>query len=78
MTAFPDFFEIILFYFFNKICQFFLQGGKIAKVPMNPRLTNSSQGVKNIFKKHGRLAQVDRALVSGTKGRGFESRIAHQ
>ncbi len=25
----------------------------------------------------GRLAQVDRALVSGTKGRGFESRIAH-
>jgi hypothetical protein len=26
----------------------------------------------------GRLAQMDRALVSGTKGRGFESRIAHQ
>jgi hypothetical protein len=25
----------------------------------------------------GRLAQVDRALVSGTKGRAFESRIAH-
>ena len=24
----------------------------------------------------GRLAQLDRALVSGTKGRGFESRIA--
>jgi hypothetical protein len=24
----------------------------------------------------GRLAQVDRALVSGTKGRAFESRIA--
>lgn len=28
------------------------------------------------LKKGGRLAQVDRALVSGTKGRGFESRIA--
>jgi hypothetical protein len=26
----------------------------------------------------GRLAQVDRALVSGTRGRAFESRIAHQ
>ena len=26
----------------------------------------------------GRLAQMDRALVSGIKGRGFESRIAHQ
>ena len=26
---------------------------------------------------HGRLAQLDRALVSGTKGRGFNSRIAH-
>ncbi len=26
----------------------------------------------------GRLAQVDRALVSGTKGRAFESPIAHQ
>ena len=25
----------------------------------------------------GRLAQVDRALVSGTKGRAFESHIAH-
>ena len=25
----------------------------------------------------GRLAQLDRALVSGTKGRGFNSRIAH-
>jgi hypothetical protein len=25
----------------------------------------------------GRLAQLDRALVSGTKGREFESRIAH-
>lgn len=25
----------------------------------------------------GRLAQEDRALVSGTKGRAFESRIAH-
>ena len=25
----------------------------------------------------GRLAQVDRALVSGTKGRAFESPIAH-
>jgi hypothetical protein len=25
----------------------------------------------------GRLAQLDRALVSGTRGRGFESRIAH-
>ena len=25
----------------------------------------------------GRLAQMDRALVSGTKGRGFNSRIAH-
>ena len=25
----------------------------------------------------GRLAQVDRALASGAKGRGFESRIAH-
>jgi hypothetical protein len=24
----------------------------------------------------GRLAQVDRALVSGTRGRAFESRIA--
>ncbi len=24
----------------------------------------------------GRLAQLDRALVSGTKGRGFNSRIA--
>ncbi len=27
---------------------------------------------------NGRLAQLDRALVSGTRGRGFESRIAHQ
>ncbi len=26
----------------------------------------------------GRLAQVDRALVSGTKGRAFESPIARQ
>ena len=26
---------------------------------------------------NGRLAQLDRALVSGTRGRGFESRIAH-
>ena len=26
----------------------------------------------------GRLAQMDRALVSGTKGPGFESRIAYQ
>jgi hypothetical protein len=26
----------------------------------------------------GRLAQVDRALVSGTRGRAFESLIAHQ
>ena len=28
--------------------------------------------------KSGRLAQLDRALVSGTRGRAFESRIAHQ
>lgn len=26
----------------------------------------------------GRLAQMDRALVSGTRGRGFESHIAYQ
>ncbi len=25
----------------------------------------------------GRLAQLDRALASGAKGRGFDSRIAH-
>ncbi len=31
-------------------------------------------GYKNVI---GRLAQLDRALVSGTKGRAFESRIAH-
>jgi hypothetical protein len=27
---------------------------------------------------YGRLAQLDRALVSGTRGRGFKSRIAYQ
>ncbi len=26
----------------------------------------------------GRLAQLDRALVSGTRGRGFKSHIAYQ
>ena len=26
---------------------------------------------------HGQLAQLDRALASGAKGRAFESRIAH-
>ena len=29
------------------------------------------------FDKLGQLAQLDRALASGAKGRGFESRIAH-
>ncbi len=29
------------------------------------------------IRRGGRLAQLDRALVSGTKGRGFNSRIAH-
>jgi hypothetical protein len=28
------------------------------------------------LRQDGRLAQLDRALVSGTKGRGFNSRIA--
>ena len=27
---------------------------------------------------YGRLAQLERALVSGTRGRAFESRIARQ
>ncbi len=27
--------------------------------------------------RYGRLAQLDRALASGAKGRAFESRIAH-
>ncbi len=26
----------------------------------------------------GRVAQLDRALASGAKGRGFESRLVHQ
>ena len=31
-----------------------------------------------LFKTRGRVAQLDRALASGAKGRGFESRSAHQ
>jgi hypothetical protein len=38
-------------------------------------LTAEGKAVNNNF--IGRLAQVDRALVSGTRGRAFESRIAH-
>ena len=36
------------------------------------KIDNNSLSVSS-----GRLAQLDRALVSGTKGREFESRIAH-
>jgi hypothetical protein len=42
------------------------------------RLTGFSKNCKDRAINKGRLAQVDRALVSGTKGRAFESRIAHQ
>jgi hypothetical protein len=38
-------------------------------------LTAHRQNAKSFSS--GRLAQVDRALVSGTKGHAFESRIAH-
>jgi hypothetical protein len=43
----------------------------------NPRRLDKEAGFDNIFGR-GRLAQVDRALVSGTKGRAFESPIARQ
>ena len=33
---------------------------------------------ENLTDKTGRLAQLDRALVSGTRGREFKSRIARQ
>ena len=46
------------------------------KIPMNQKLTGVPESDKKVVR-GGRLAQLDRALASGAKGRGFDPRIAH-
>jgi len=42
------------------------KNGEIRKIPMNKKLTEALESAKKGSRSEGRLAQMDRALVSGT------------